>query len=53
MRPRASFHHTVQVAGIASFAEARMLIDCGVDYLGFPLRLDVHREDIDADAAFW
>lgn len=51
MRFRASFHHTVQVAGIASFAEARMLIDCGVDYLGFPLRLDVHREDIDADAA--
>ena len=28
-----------------------MLIECGVHYLGFPLRLDVHKEDLSEDAA--
>ena len=42
----------IQIAGIIDQAEAEMLVECGVDYLGFPLRLPVHREDItDADAA--
>jgi phosphoribosylanthranilate isomerase len=36
----------IQVAGIRSAQEAEMLIECGVDYLGFPFRLDYHREDI-------
>jgi phosphoribosylanthranilate isomerase len=43
---RPPFDKTIQVAGVASYAEARMLLDCGVDYLGFPFRLSVHREDI-------
>jgi len=43
----------IQIAGIIDAAEARMLRECGVNYLGFPLRLPVHREDIsDEDAAY-
>nr|WP_321353174.1 phosphoribosylanthranilate isomerase [uncultured Methanoregula sp.] len=42
----------VQVAGIIDRREADLLTACGVEYLGFPLRLPVHTEDIaDADAA--
>ncbi|MDY0226483.1 MAG: phosphoribosylanthranilate isomerase [Desulfomicrobium apsheronum] len=41
----------VQVAGIASLAEGRMLLDCGVDLLGFPLRLPVHATDTSEDEA--
>ncbi len=42
----------IQIAGIMDFAEARMLLDAGVDWLGFPLRLPVHQEDLsDAEAA--
>ena len=42
----------IQIAGVIDEAEARMLRRCGVNYLGFPLRLPVHREDIsEADAA--
>ena len=42
----------VQIAGVANDAEARMLLECGVDWLGFPLRLPVHREDLtDREAA--
>lgn len=36
----------VQVAGIIDAEEACMLLDCGVDWLGFPLGLDVHDEDL-------
>lgn len=36
----------IQIAGIVDQAEAEMLQRCGVKYLGFPLRLPVHREDI-------
>ena len=36
----------IQIAGIRDWPEARLLIDCGVNYLGFPLRLAVHREDL-------
>ena len=32
-------------------AEAEMLQQCGVRYLGFPLRLPVHREDLTEEAA--
>jgi phosphoribosylanthranilate isomerase len=28
-----------------------MLVDCGVDYLGFPLKLPVHKEDLSVDDA--
>jgi phosphoribosylanthranilate isomerase len=41
----------IQVAGIAGEAEAEMLQRCGVTYLGFPLRLPVHREDISEESA--
>jgi phosphoribosylanthranilate isomerase len=36
----------IQIAGIRDAQEAQMLIEAGVDYLGFPLHLDVHEEDI-------
>jgi len=36
----------IQIAGVIDEAEAEMLQQCGVKYLGFPLRLPVHREDI-------
>ena len=41
----------VQVAGIRSPGEASMLLDCGVDLLGFPLRLPVHAPDTSEEAA--
>ena len=46
MRPGA-----VQIAGVRDAAEAEMLVSLGVDFLGFPLRLDLHAEDCsDAEA---
>jgi len=36
----------IQIAGVIDAAEADMLQRCGVRYLGFPLRLPVHREDL-------
>ena len=42
----------VQIAGVRSDAEARLIEECGVGYLGFPLRLPVHAEDVsEAEAA--
>lgn len=42
----------IQIAGVIDDAEARMLQECGVRYLGFPLRLAVHQPDLtDAAAA--
>jgi len=42
----------VQIAGIIDKDEAQMLIECGAEYLGFPLCLHVNREDIsESDAA--
>jgi phosphoribosylanthranilate isomerase len=40
------FKDAIQVAGVIDQAEAELLVDCGVRYLGFPLRLPVHREDL-------
>lgn len=37
----------VQVAGVRDLAEAEMLADCGVDWIGLPLRLAYHRPDLD------
>ncbi len=49
---QAPFQEFVQVAGIRDREEARMLMDCGVRYLGFPLRLPVNAEDLsEPDAA--
>jgi phosphoribosylanthranilate isomerase len=41
----------IQIAGVIDAAEAQMLRQCGVRYLGFPLRLPVHREDITEEKA--
>lgn len=41
----------IQIAGVIDREEANLLIDCGVRYLGFPLRLPVHREDISEENA--
>lgn len=36
----------IQVAGIKGLAEAQMLLQAGVDILGFPLALPVHKADL-------
>ena len=41
----------VQIAGVADRAEAMMLVEAGVEQIGFPLGLPVHREDIAAEDA--
>ena len=41
----------IQVAGIIDQKEADMIISYGVDYLGFPLRLPVNKEDLSENAA--
>jgi phosphoribosylanthranilate isomerase len=42
----------VQIAGVKDAGEARLLAGCGVDGIGFPLRLPVHEPDLsEADAA--
>ncbi len=42
----------VQIAGIQDADEANLLLDAGVDWLGFPLRLTYHQPDLtDAAAA--
>jgi phosphoribosylanthranilate isomerase len=41
----------IQVAGVIDQAEADMLVQSGVRYLGFPLRLPVHEEDLSEQAA--
>jgi phosphoribosylanthranilate isomerase len=40
------FEDFIQVAGIVDMEEAKLVIDCGVRYLGFPLRLPVNSEDL-------
>lgn len=40
------FGEFIQVAGVRDLDEARLLMDCGVRYLGFPLRLPVNAEDL-------
>ena len=41
----------IQIAGIIDNTEAQMLVDAGVTYLGFPLRLGYHKEDISEEDA--
>ncbi len=45
------FTNFIQVAGIIDLAEAEMLINCGVNFLGFPLRLPVNKEDCTEEEA--
>ena len=46
-----SFKNFIQVAGIIDSKEAQMLIDEGVNFLGFPLRLPVNQEDLTENEA--
>lgn len=41
----------IQVAGVIDQAEANLLIDCGVKFIGFPLRLPINKEDLSEDDA--
>ncbi len=41
----------IQVAGVIDKEEAQMLMSAGVDYLGFPLRLPVNKEDTTEEKA--
>jgi phosphoribosylanthranilate isomerase len=41
----------IQIAGIRNLGEAQMLISLGVEWLGFPLRLDVHKPDLSENDA--
>jgi len=41
-----SITNIVQVAGVRDLEEAAMLAATGVDWIGFPLRLPVHAEDL-------
>lgn len=45
------FQDFIQVAGVTDEPEARLLVECGVRFLGFPLRLPVHIEDLSEDEA--
>ena len=36
----------VQIAGVVDWEEAKLLMDEGVDAIGFPLGLPVHRKDL-------
>lgn len=52
MQSSTTYRHFIQVAGVIDREEAQLLMDCGVGYLGFPLRLPVNREDLsEAEAA--
>jgi phosphoribosylanthranilate isomerase len=41
----------IQIAGVIDATEAQLLQQCGIRYLGFPLRLPVHREDLTEEEA--
>jgi len=42
----------IQIAGVIDEAEAMMLVEAGVEQIGFPIGVPVHREDMEAgDAA--
>ncbi|MBC7358890.1 MAG: phosphoribosylanthranilate isomerase [Desulfacinum sp.] len=46
-------HPIVQVAGIVDEEEAHALCAAGIGWLGFPLRLDVHPQDLSEEEARW
>lgn len=41
----------IQIAGVIDREEADLLINAGIKYLGFPLRLPVNKEDLSEDEA--
>jgi len=44
-------NNIIQIAGVIDKKEANLLIDCGVNYLGFPLCLPVNKEDLSEEYA--
>ena len=46
-----SFNKFIQIAGVVDKEEAEMLVNSGINYLGFPLRLPVNKEDISEEGA--
>ena len=46
-----SFNRFIQIAGVIDNDEAQLLIECGVEYLGFPLQLSFHQEDLSEELA--
>ena len=45
------FQNTIQIAGVRDLAEARLLEELGVDFIGFPLRLGYHKPDVSEEMA--
>ena len=45
------FKNIIQIAGVIDLEEALMLVERGVDYIGFPLRLKDGREDLSEEDA--
>ena len=45
------FRDFIQIAGVRDLDEANLLMECGIRYLGFPLRLPVNKEDLSEPAA--
>jgi len=45
------FRDFIQIAGVRDLDEANLLMECGIRYLGFPLRLPVNKEDLSERAA--
>jgi phosphoribosylanthranilate isomerase len=43
---KSPFHELIQIAGVRDRREAELLVQCGVRFLGFPLRLPVNEEDL-------
>ncbi len=41
----------IQIAGIKDLDEAKLLVECGVDFLGFPLRLKNQKDDLSESEA--
>ena len=41
-----TFNRFIQVAGISNRSEADLLIESGINFLGFPLRLTINTEDL-------
>ncbi len=46
-----NYNRFIQIAGIHDLDEASLILNCGVNYLGFPLRLPVNKEDLSEEDA--
>lgn len=46
-----NFNNFIQVAGVIDKRECDLLLECGINFLGFPLRLPVNKEDLSEEEA--